>query len=54
MYHEIIKEVKKLPKFEGSHCPNAEDHEYIVRKDEGRYVRIKDVLELIENKNKGD
>jgi hypothetical protein len=48
-----IEKIKSLPRFEGSHCPNARDHEYIVRKDDGRYIRIKDVLEIIETKTKG-
>jgi len=42
-----IEEIKGLPRFEGSHCPNESNHEYIVRKDDGRYIRIKDVLEII-------
>ena len=50
MYHEIIEEIKRLPRFEGSHCPNQNDHEYTVRSDEGRYVKIKDVLEILENR----
>jgi hypothetical protein len=51
----MINEIKDLPRFEGSHCPNAADHEYIVRKDDGRYVRLQDVLKVIEEKaNKGD
>jgi len=51
----MINEIKELPRFEGSHCPNASDHEYIVRQDDGRYVRLQDVLKVIEEKaNKGD
>jgi hypothetical protein len=47
---EEIEKIKRLPKFEGSHCPNESNHEYIVRKEDGKYVRIKDVLEIIENR----
>ena len=47
MYHEIIEEIKKIPRFEGSHCPNQSDHEYVIRKDEGKYVRIEDVFEIL-------
>ena len=43
----IIEEIKRLPRFEGSHCPNESDHEYIVRKDNGKYIRIEDVLKII-------
>ena len=46
-----IEEIKRLPRFEGSHCPNESDHEYIVRKNDGKYIRIKDVLEIIENRD---
>jgi len=42
-----IEEIKNLPRFEGSHCPNESDHEYIVRKTHGKYIRLKDVLEII-------
>jgi len=55
MSHEIIEEIKKLPRFEGSHCPNEHNHEYIIRKDEGGYVKIKDVLEILERRaDEGD
>ena len=54
MSHEIIEEIKKLPRFEGSHCPNGHNHEYILRKDGGRYIKIKDVLEIIKKNNQGD
>lgn len=51
---EKIKEIKRLPRFEGSHCPNESNHEYIVRKDGGKYVRIKDVLEIISSRGRMD
>ena len=51
---EEIEKIKKLPRFEGSHCPNESNHEYIVRKDDGRYVRIKDVLEIIGEVREGN
>ena len=43
----FLSEIKRLPRFEGSHCPNESNHEYVIRKDDGKYVRIKDVLEII-------
>ena len=49
MSHEIIEEIKNLPRFEGSHCPNSSNHEYIARDDKGKYIRIEDVLKIIEN-----
>ena len=45
----LIHWIKKLPRFEGSHCPNQSDHEYIKRIDEGRYVLLDDVLNILEN-----
>jgi hypothetical protein len=48
----IIDRIKELPRFEGSHCPNQQDHEYIKRVDTGRYVRLEDVIEIFENKDR--
>ena len=47
----IIDRIKELPRFEGSHCPNQQDHEYIKRIDTGRYVRLEDVIEILEKKD---
>ena len=52
----LIHWIKKLPRFEGSHTPNESNHEYIKRIDDGKYVRLEDVLKVIasslENKDK--
>jgi len=47
----LIHWIKKLPRFEGSHCPNEENHEYIKRVDTGKYVRLEDVIEILDNKD---
>lgn len=49
MSKQLMEEIKNLPRFEGSHCPNSKNHEYIARNDEGKYIRIEDVLKIIEN-----
>ena len=49
MFKQLTEEIKNLPRFEGSHCPDSANHEYIVRNDEGKYIRIEDVLGIIEN-----
>jgi len=48
----LISSLKELPRFEGSHCPNQSDHEYIKRVDDGKYVRLEDVLKVITNDEK--
>jgi hypothetical protein len=47
----LIDKIKELPRFEGSHCPNQQDHEYIKRIDDGRYVRLEDVIKVLDNKD---
>ena len=47
----LIDTLKKLPRFEGSHCPIQQDHEYIKRVDTGRYVRLEVVIKVLENKD---
>ena len=46
---QLILKIRKLPTFEGSHCPNQSDHEYIKRVDAGRYVRLEDVIAIVNN-----
>jgi len=48
----LIHWIKKLPRFEGSHTPNESSHEYIKRIDDGKYVRLEDVLKVITNDEK--
>ena len=45
----LIHWIKKLPRFKGVHTPNESNHEYIKRTDEGRYVLLEDVLNVLEN-----
>ena len=48
----LISSLKELPRFEGSHCPNQSDHEYIKRVDDGKYVRLDDVIKILEKKDR--
>tara|TARA_R110002051_G_scaffold294623_1_gene360097 strand:- start:1160 stop:1339 length:180 start_codon:yes stop_codon:yes gene_type:complete len=48
----LISSLKELPRFEGSHCPNQSNHEYIKRVDTGKYVRLEDVIKILENKDR--
>ena len=50
----LINGIKKLPRFEGSHCPDHAGHEYIKKVDTGRYVRLKDVIQMLENKGESN
>ena len=45
----LIHWIKKLPRFKGAHTPNESNHEYIKRTDEGRYILLEDVLNVLEN-----
>tara|TARA_R100000152_G_C6585891_1_gene48092 strand:- start:212 stop:382 length:171 start_codon:yes stop_codon:yes gene_type:complete len=47
----LIESIKKLPRFEGSHCPNQSNHEYIKRVDTGKYVLLEDVIKVLEDKD---
>ena len=47
-----IDRLKELPRFEGSHCPNQSNHEYIKRVDAGKYVRLEDVIKVLEDEDK--
>ena len=49
----LVSDIKKLPRFEGSHCPNQQDHEYIKRVGSGRYVLLEDVIKILEKKDMG-
>tara|TARA_R110000824_G_scaffold401660_1_gene613454 strand:+ start:2772 stop:2945 length:174 start_codon:yes stop_codon:yes gene_type:complete len=45
----IIRKIKELPRFEGSHCPNESNHEYVKRIDTGRYVLLEDVIRVLKD-----
>jgi len=47
--HHLIQRIKELPRFEGAHTPNESNHEYIKRIDEGRYVLLDDILNILES-----
>ena len=47
----LIRSLKELPRFEGSHCPNQSNHEYIKRVDTGKYVLLEDVMKVLEDKD---
>tara|TARA_R110002020_G_scaffold103752_7_gene243134 strand:- start:625 stop:819 length:195 start_codon:yes stop_codon:yes gene_type:complete len=44
---QVISSLKELPRFEGSHCPNQSNHEYVKRIDTGSYVRLEDVIKIL-------
>ena len=48
----VIDRLKELPRFEGSHCPNQSNHEYIKGVDAGKYVRLEDVIKVLEDEDK--
>ncbi len=45
----IIRKIKELPRFEGSHCPNESSHEYVKRIDTGRYILLEDVIRVLKD-----
>jgi len=48
----LINKIKELPRFEGSHCPNQSNHEYIKRVDTGKYVLLEHVVKILEKKDR--